>query len=262
MRLPGLLAVTLLVLLPSASAGSEQDPEVVDPADQEWTPTDLLAAWFDVEESGVRFSIKSTDGSAPRQYPDHIYWVSFKVAGRAVGATVGFGNDGVFRGHLGPLSGSAWERGGFERVANNGVVDLREDRGTPSIWSGVVPWGAVPGLEEGATLTDISAGTAFYDREQDRWRGGLDVAAARRPFVAEPEVLGGFFPILVPQWVIPTIVLACVAGGMGAGFAMSRGAPKTRAKVATSVPVQTTRAPPPPPGQRFQRAPPSAVPKR
>lgn len=246
MRLTGATIVLAILLAPGASAGSERDPEIEDAADGGRRSTDLLAAWFQTDDDGVRFSLKTADGSAPE---DHVYWVSFRVEGRSVGAVVGFGNDGVLRGHLGALNGPAWGRGGFERIANNELRELREERGRPATWSAVVPWGAVPGLEEGARLSDLAAGTAFYDRASRQWQGAIDTATSDRVFVANAS----FFPILVPAWVLPAIVIGCTLGGMASGLAFAR-LRKPQPK-ATPIPVRSTAAPPRP-GERFQRAPP------
>lgn len=273
MRLPGLLAVTLLVLLPSASAGSERDPDLSDPVDISASNLDLVAAWFEGEARGLRFSIQTVDGSLPQRYPDCIYWVVFTIrsTGQQAAAVVGFGDDGVFRGHLttGRNSGglddpnTPWTRGiPFEVAANGRLVGLSDDRGRPSTWSAVIPWDALEGFEPGATLTGITIGSTFYDRDLRQWTGAADTARMNGVVVAEKPTgaFGGLFPILVPQWVIPTIVLACTAGGAWAGLAIARGRKRAPAKAATSVPVHTTRAPPPPPGQRFQRAPPTGKP--
>lgn len=247
--LPWLLLA--LLALPSASAGGPADPQIRDPEDRaDWSPTDLLAAWFDAEKNGLRFSIQTLDGSMPEEFPDHAYWVSFRVEGRTVEAMVGFGDDGVMRGHLGALREVLSSRRGFDAVANGQVVGLESERGRPSTWSGLIPWGAVEGLEPDAVLTDLAAGTTFYDREAARWRGNLDVARASESFVA--KVPKGFFPILVPAWVIPALVLGCVVAGAVAGVAAAR---LTRPSPSPpSVPAAPAWQPPPP-GERFRRDP-------
>lgn len=254
MRLPRLLAVALALgafVLPHARAGTEDQPEITDPRDQEWTPTDLLAAWFVAEEDGLRFHVQTMDGSMPERYPGHVYWVGFEVGGRPVSAAVGFGHDGLMRGHLGTFPWDERRPLSFEKAANGGVVDLRSERGRPSTWSGVIPWGAVEGLEAGATLTDLRAGTSYFDLARGQWRVGLDVASTPRPFVARPPP--SFFPILVPKWVIPTLVVGLTVAGAAGGLAAVRMLPVRQEPPAPPAPAPTHR--PRPAGRRFQRDP-------
>ena len=253
MRFRRPLAALLLALLaaPTALAGTEDQPEITDPRDQEWTPTDLLAAWFVAEKGGLRFHIQTMDGSMPERYPGHVYWVSFTVAGRPVDAAVGFGHDGLMRGHLGTLPWDERRPVSYEKAANGGVVDLRSERGRPSTWSGVIPWGAVEGLEPGATLTDLRAGTSYFDLARGEWRVGLDVASTPRPFVAHPP--RPLLPILVPPWVIPSIVVGLTVLGAAGGLGVLRLLPARREPAAPAPPPAGPA--PRPPGRRFQRDP-------
>lgn len=248
------LLAALLAPLPfseASAAGGAEDPELTDPEDQASSPADLLAAWFEGELDGLRFSVRTLDGSMPERYPDHVYWVSFRVDGRRVEASVGFGDDGRMRGHLGPAENG---RGGYEAWANGQVEGLRSQRGRPSTWSGLIPWDAVEGLEPGATLTDLRAWTSFYQRRTDTWRATIDLAAAPGPFVAEaPRPL---LPILVPHWVIPTIVVAATAvGAAGGGMVAQAHGRRVKALAAAALRLPPQRAPAPPPGKRFRRDP-------
>lgn len=264
-RLVGLVLAALL--LPSAAAGTARAPEVTDPRDVRATNADILAAWVEAEDAGVRVSIRTADGSMPEEFPDWVYWLYFQIeeSDEEVGVALGFGADGLLRGFLGTgpdgdLNNERVWRGGFERVANQKLVALREDRGVPSTWSGVVPWGAVRGLEEGATLHHFVAGSAHYARDARAWEGGVDRAESDAVYVAEiragfADVLGGgIFPILVPAWMLPTIVAACTLAGAGGGWALG-GLMRPRAKPAPTPTPVPLRAAPPPPGERFQRAP-------
>jgi hypothetical protein len=245
------LVLALLALAPLASAGTEDEPEIVDPSDQEWTPTDLLAAWFTAEEGGVRFHVKTMDGSMPERYPGHVYWVSFRVDATPVDAAVGFGDDGRMRGHLGAFPWEARAPRSFDKAANGGVVDLKAERGRPSTWSGVIPWGAVPGLEPGAMLVDLTAGTSYHDETRGEWRVGLDVATSAQAFVARPPQ--PFFPILVPAWVLPTIVVGATVAGAAGGLVGAAALARRKAVIPPTSPRVV--APPRPAGKRFRRDP-------
>ena len=218
------LLLAALMLAPIAHAGTEDDPEIIDPVDVRdgWSPPDVLSAWFEHDPRGVRFSIKTVDGSMPERYPDFVYWVAFRAGGVTSSAAVGFDGRGRFLGHVGPLDGPAWTRGGFETVANGKLVGLEQDRGRPSVWSGVIPWGAVPGLEEGATLIDLQAGSAWYNREAGQWQGGIDRARSDRAFVARPHEDPPAHPL-----VAGAVVGATTAGGAAAGWLLQRRRPET-----------------------------------
>lgn len=252
----GLLAA-LLLLAPLALAGTPEEPEVADPPDQRDSSLDLLAAWLEAEEDGLRLHVRTVDGSRPAEYPDRLYWVQFRVGGADAFAAVGYGLDGVLRGHLGPSDGPAWARGGFERVANGGVVSLRADLGRPSTFSGVVPWGAVPGLQPGAEVTRIGAGTTLYDRTSGEWLGGVDSARGTGTFVADvPLPPPPLFPILVPRWVLHAVVAGCTLAGAAGGLALGAALrPREEAPAARAVPVRAA----PPPGRRFRRDPSSSA---
>jgi hypothetical protein len=245
------LVLALLALFPAASAGTEDEPEITDPSDQAWTPTDLLAAWFEADDEGVRFHVKTLDGSMPERYPGHVYWVSFRVGGAPVDAAVGFGDDGRMRGHLGPFPWEARAPRSFDKAANGGLVDLRAEKGRPSTWSGVIPWGAVPSLVPGATLTDLTAGTSYHDEARGEWRVGLDVATSAQAFTARPP--RPLFPILVPAWVLPAIVVGATVAGAAGGLAGA--SLPARRKDASPVEVPFAARTPAPPGKRFRRDP-------
>ena len=86
----------------------------------------------------------------------------------------------------------------------------------PSTWSGLLPWGSVPGLQPGAVLVDLQVGSARYDAETG-WSGAIDRAETSRAWVAEPA------PSLLasPAWVAGVLAVATVGGAAG-GFWLRR----------------------------------------
>lgn len=245
MRLPGLLTLIVVLLVPSVSAGSEGEPEITDPRDQREAWKDILAVWFEDDPEGVKFTIKIASLSAPR--PGVLYTVAWNSR-----ETVAIGFDGTRALRSGVDTENGWtpEGGGPGRL-DDALRDESFTPGSPAYISAVIPTARF-GFEDGDVLRDLFARTVYFDATAQTWVTESEIANAQKTFT----VGGGFFPILVPRWVIPTIVVACVAGGMGAGLAIARRKPSAPAPVATNVPVRMTRAPPPPPGQRFQRAPP------
>ena len=245
MRLPGLFAVALLLVVPSVSAGSESDPEIDDGRDQREAWKDILAVWFEDHPDGVKFTIKVAALQSPR--PGLLYTLEWN--GRH-DVAIGFDGTRALRSSIDTPNGWTPEGGGLGRL-DDALKEERYTPGAPAYLSGVIPRERF-GFEDGSVLSRPVATTVFYDAQAGDWILGADIATSRATFVVGAS---GLFPILVPEWVIPTIVLMCTAGGALGGFAMAR-VKKTRpAKVATSVPVHTTRAQPPP-GQRFQRVPP------
>lgn len=256
----------VLLLLPAASAGSERRPDVVDDrGDARGESSDILAGWLEPEEDGLRFTMRVARSELPADYADHIFWLLFTLeSGRQVSAIVGYGNDGVLRGHLttGPDNGGLdgrtdLRRGSIDVFANGGVVELHHARGTPGTIGGLIPWGAYDELEPGATLDDWMFGNTLFERGGRGWTGLADGARADAPFVAAippKRLFGDTFPILVPAWVIPTLIVACTALGLAAGYGLARATRRAPAAPAPARDVPIGSAPPAP-GSRFQRAP-------
>jgi hypothetical protein len=182
-------ALLLLVAAPTAFAGTEDDPDVVDPADKQDPAADLRSAWLEHDARGIRFTVKVT--SAGAQLRDHLYFVAFRARGESVFAAAGFTGAGDLRGYLGSPTDASWGRGGFETVANGGLLDVGFLPGTPAYVTAVVPWGSVEGLEPGVTVVDIRAGTTLYHRaafaqwQGGYWEGGHDSARSDRVLVIE-----------------------------------------------------------------------------
>lgn len=248
MRLPGLLAVIGLLLLPSVSAGSESAPEFVSTSAKRDGEGDLLAAWFEHADRGMRVTFKVARLAGGEE--NVAYFASFRVDGATESAGIGYDANGRLHTDSG-ANPSGWGRGTLDEAMI--VESVR--RGSPGYLTLIVPWGT-HGLQEGDTVTPVAAYASMCcNPATNEWYAPYDTASAvASSFTVTSS--GGLFPILVPRWVIPTIVVVCIAGGMGAGLAIARRTKRAPAAITTSVPVRATRAPPPPPGQRFQRAPP------
>lgn len=206
-----LLLAALVAAAPLATAGTREAPDIRDASgDAPDSAADIVAAWLQAEEAGLRFSIQTRDGSLPDRNPGYVYWIQFRAGGVTSSAAVGFDARARFLGYVGPLDGPNWARGDFGTVANGKLVGLTQARGQPSTWSAIIPWGAVPGLQEGATLVDITVGSARYT-SSGGWQGGIDGASTGRAFVAEQQG----FAATVRDW-----GWAIVAGGalLGVGL--------------------------------------------
>lgn len=271
MRLRRLALLALVaMLLPLATAGSERRPDIRDPqGDGRDAATDILAAWLEPDDTGLRFTIQMARATRPSDYTDHIYWILFTLdeTGRQVSAAVGYGPDGVLRGHLasGPNTGgldgrdSTLNAGSFDRVANDELLDLAAILDAPATFSGTIPWGAYDELTPGALLAEWMVGNTRFEPGRG-WTGAADRASADGPFVADIPRAGVFsdvFPILVPAWVLPTVVITTTALGLAGGWALAaataRRAPHAP-PAARAVPVETA---PRAPGERFAREPPA-----
>lgn len=253
MRLARLALLVALLSVPLAAAGSEDDPEVRSPRDRDEPAGDLLAVWLEDDPRGVMVTFQSAALSADESRL--VYSLSVDVDGARVAPAVGY--DGV--GRLQTDSGanpSGWRNGRLD----NALRIERVTRGEPGEISVVIPWG-VYGLQEGSEITPRSATSALCcDPRSERWISPYDEAPARRPptYVVTDagiaQVDRSLFPILVPAWVIPTIVVGCVAGGMGGGLVLAHAT--RRAPAPPSALAAPARPPVPPPGKRFRREPP------
>ena len=247
MRLRALVAVLVLApLLPSAAAGSEAAPEVSDPRDHPDPSKDILALWFEDHPDGVKFTVKVA--SLPAAQPGLLFEVGWSLRDNVA---IGFDGTRALRSSVDTPSGWTFVGRG---ALDDALLEESFRPGSPAYLSGVIP-AARFGFEKGDVLTRVRAQSTYWDAQAEKWILGADTAGTLASSYRIGGADGSFFPILVPPWVIPTIVLACTVGGMGAGFAVARWRSTAQAPVATAVPVRTERAPPPP-GQRFQRAPP------
>lgn len=212
----------LLLLAPFAHAGTESDPEVEDPADvPSDRAADILSAWLTTEAGGVRFHVKVVDGA---RRLDHVYGIQFTFRDARLDALLGHDGSNRMHGYLGPDSGPAWARGGFDDVANGEVTALRSEGGAPATFSGLIPWSAMAGFEEGGTLEDWVAFTTKYDRTRELWPGGIDGARATPPdyvAVRPAEVETSDGPDVLAAWGW-AIVLATTALGAASGLVLAR----------------------------------------
>lgn len=252
-----IVAILVLLSLPLASAGTEASPEVRSPRDRPNANGDLLAAWVDGSPDGllVAFKVAGIDRNAAAV----VYVLRVEIAGRTYSPTVGFDQNGALRTDSG-ANLMRWPD------VDDALEVMAVERGSPAYLSVVVPWELYAGLEPDAKVEVLGAYTSLccqngrwvtqYD-EAKATGGGLGLGGSEftvRPFATNLPAERGLLPILVPRWMIPTIVLACLAGGLAAGFRIARAASKrTPAAAPVSVPV---RAPLPPPGERFRHAPP------
>lgn len=206
-----LILVALLTAAPLASAGSEEEPTVADEqGDTADTAADIVRAWLAYEDDGVRVAIQTLDGSRPASFPGYVYWVQFRTGGVTSAAWLGFDSRARYHTHIGPLDSPDYD-GDIGTFANEGLKDPTQDRGRPSTWTGLLPWNSVPGLRPGATLVDITFGSARYDPRTERWDGGLDIASTPLAFRAVEEL--GFFDR--PLVLLPTLALAAGVGAFG-----------------------------------------------
>lgn len=150
---PAWLLVGLL-LLPGALAGSEAAPEVVDARDQGKATIDLLAAWLENERDGVRVTFKlATVEETPATLT---YALGFTInSGSRRVATIAFDAEGgthtiVERVGYGP------DYPGLDTYPDT-VRDVEVRPGSPGTISGLVPWGASPGFQPGATMSVLYA---------------------------------------------------------------------------------------------------------
>lgn len=222
------------------------------PRDREEPAGDLLAVWLEDDPRGVRVTFQAA--RLGLRESRLVYSLSLDVDGARVMPAVGFDGAGRLQSDSG-ANPSGWGDG---RVDNALRID-RVTRGEPGEISIVIPWG-VYGLQEGSEITPRFATSALCcDPRGERWISPYDEAPARRPptYVVTDagiaQVDDPLFPILVPAWVIPTIVVGCVAGGMGGGLLLAR--TTRRAPAPPSAPAAPARPPVPPPGQRFRREP-------
>ncbi|HUR68039.1 MAG TPA: hypothetical protein VM370_02250 [Candidatus Thermoplasmatota archaeon] len=246
----GVLALLLVALLvPSASAGSARRPEITDDADMRDPAKDILSVWFEEAPGGVRFTIEVASLEAPRA--SHLYTVGFRAGGRGA-ETVAIGFDGARSLRSGVDTPNAWTppSGGRARGLDDALLDEAFTPGTPAYLSATIPEGRF-GLDDGVALTSLSATSVFFDEGAQRWITNADVATSAETFVVGAR--GSVFPILVPAWVLPTIVLACTSIGLASGWGLARA---TRRAPQAAPPVHVPVKMLPPPGSRFQRAPP------
>lgn len=246
-----MVLVLALLAMPPAEAGKEEEPEVVSPEDKLSPNGDLLAAWLEHHAEGLKITFKvaglgSRDTLAA-------YSFAFRLDGRVHRPAMGLDRVGEMRTDSG-ANPSLWGDPRTPARVDDRLLDPRLEKGSPAYLSAVVPWDLYPGLSPGAELEPLEATSSVFSGRTQRWSVAYDQADARaEAFVLAPIVREPVFPIVVPAWVLPTIVVGLTFAGLGGGAALAW---TTRAK---PKPVRAQgfvqRAPPPPPGRRFRRDP-------
>lgn len=205
--------------------------------------------------------ISSKVASVERNVAAVVYVLEIDIGSESYAPTIGFDQNGALRTDSGENL-IRWPD------VDDALSTVSVERAEPAYLTAVVPWGLYDGLEPDAKIEVTGAYTSLCC-QNGRWvaqydsanatGAGLGLGAASftmRPFATNLPAERGLFPILVPAWMIPTIVLACVATGLAGGLAIARG---RKSKIPpgatpTAVPV---RAAPPPPGERFRQKPPA-----
>jgi hypothetical protein len=242
-----LLALALVaLLLPVASAGSEAEPEITDGIDQSDPARDIVAVWFEDAPDGVRFTIKLTALPGPRA--GHLYTIAFARGGTREEVAIGFDGSRSLRSSVDTPSGWTSAGGGRARL-DDALLDESYVAGAPAYLSATLP-AARFGLEDGDRLNGILATTVYYDEARTEWILGADTTMTSAYVVGGKPA--GIFPIVVPAWVIPMIVVGSVLAGLFAGVGLARVTrPASPAKSIVNVPLHTQ----PQPGERFQWTP-------
>lgn len=204
-----------ILLAPLALAGTEVAPEVDDSPDQEDPRLDLLAAWFENEPGGVRFTVKVA--TIEENATDLFYTVGFDMTGASRLAAVqidGEGNELTYLGPQGPGS-----NGEPPEAIANGALDRPSVRaGSPGYASAILP------VEPGARLENLSAGVSQYQRARARW-ADVDFRQTENVFVAERA----FVPSALSSRALPiALFLVIFAAGIAGGAWIARRRAKQR----------------------------------
>lgn len=174
-----LLFLVLGFALGHAAAGTEIAPEVDDSPDQEDPRLDLLAAWFESEPSGVRFTVKI--GAIDDNATDMIYFVSYDSGGARKLAGVGLDANGTRLAYLGPEGPGS--NGEPPEAIANGALDRPTTRpGSPGYATAIIP------LEPGARLENVSAGLSQYQRTRALW-ADVDFRGTDNTFTLERTIV-------------------------------------------------------------------------
>ena len=251
-RLTLVLALALLAT-PIASAGKEEAPEVVSPRDQKDPTGDLLAAWLEHHPEGLKVSFKVA--ALGRHEVHRHYAFTFELDGQTHSPALGFDRDGRLRTDSG-ANAKAWGSPRLAARVDDTLLEPTVVRGEPAYLSAVVPWGLYEGLQPGATLTPVGAAASLYDGRVRAWLTPYDSAPAQQSgfvIASRSAVPVVDLPIVVPAWVLPTILVGTTLLGLGVGGVLGwRTRPQeTRTRKAAAAPLP----PPPPPGKRFRKDP-------
>jgi hypothetical protein len=207
-------ALLALLLLPVAAAGSASAPEVRGTRDKPNPEGDVLAAWVSRETDGLRISIQMArvDPGAERNV---VCWMGLVIGGRDVGPTMGFDEAGNLLTD-GGTHPSGWGGPGYAANVDNALLHRAAIAGDPGTLTAVAPWGLYPGLRDGATVQVRAAFCSLFERGQ--WFAPYDEEDARSGTTYRIGAQqASLFPLRVPAWVPPLVVVACTLGGAGAG---------------------------------------------
>lgn len=219
--------VSLLLILPGALAGTEQDPEVSDVPDYDDPTLDLLAAWFEPHPKGVLFTVKVA--KAELIPANKYYAVSFDFQGNRAAAVVAFDAEGKV--HTDLRRPGTFSDDGPTGLAN-ALVEADYELGTPASFWAVIPYEALPGLGDGKVLVDIYGGTGTWSS-----RSGWDDKDGRmtsNTYIVDETLL----PTVVRRNGLAFATAGILFGGVVAGA------------VAWQVHKRRAATPPPPPPAR------------
>lgn len=212
--LPLALFVALLAL-PLAAGGTEAEPEFKDAAgDAKEASLDVLAAWIEDAPGGVRFTIEVA--GLPSAKPLRAYEFGFGYGLSQASVAVGFDTRGDLRSDIDTPSG--WGAPGILANLDDALLDERFIPGSPAYLSATIPRERF-GWSDGARIRAIVVRSIYYDDQARVWNTHADETFSDATFYVGGK---GVFPIVVPLWMIPTIVVACVVGGAGGGYAFVR----------------------------------------
>ena len=202
------LLLAAIVIIPTALAGSESRPDVQGKRDRDDPSGDILAAWIEKRSDGVRFTVKLA--SLPAGSTSRVWSVELTFAGNRASPGIGLSGRGGTLTDSGD-NPSGW--GGSVPTVDGALLSPTIRAGSPAYVSATVPWGLYEGFTPDATVRLASADSAVF-HPGEGWLASYDVEKA--------SATSAFLPILVPAWVIPTVVVACTLAGAGAGLFLAR----------------------------------------
>jgi len=218
------ILLVLLAIAPVALAGTEVAPDVDDSPDQEDPRLDLLAAWFQNEPGGVRFTVKIA--TIEQNASDLFYAVGFDMAGASRLAAVELDGTGGALTYLGPQGPGS--NGEPPEAIANGALDHPDIRpGSPGYATAVIPF------EPGTRLENLSAGVSQYQRTRARW-ADVDFRQTDHVFVAERTIVPS--AIGTRAILIAAIAVVFVAGAAGGAWFAARRARRNGPRERTAPP--------------------------
>jgi hypothetical protein len=238
--------VGVLLLAPVAAAGTEANPDISDVpnANIRDGALDFLSAWFEPHPTGLGITVKVREGT---------------TLASGDGWAVGFDMGGVRHVMLlgvddqGRLRSCACVMGGLRTPASAFPDDLQDvtfHAGKPATFTALVPYKAVPGLQPGAVLENVGAGSEQYSASRG-WldydtSSAIDGYAVQRAFL--PPAVSAALPFVVGG-------LALVAVGAGATVLVLRRRAQPPPPAAAPPSATLTPTEPPLPGRMILRPP-------